>query len=242
MRKHIITAVTAVALLLGLGAVMASTSEVSPTAGQEQHTYTMKLKPDGTWDNFKDGVKLAAASTEEAGYNPINSWHFGYDIQYRICVADYTAETSTTWDPALIARKWSELNGPTGNSHITMFYDDMNGDVGSCGGWPLRQRLNVYSYGDSTDGYCAWASVTELNGVITRATTWLNRQGDNTNCRQTYTLRQNTASASIGNSAGLAYHTNGNVSVMSKTLSMRLTVPYPAWSDGEAINRRYPYA
>lgn len=236
MRKQfLVTLVTAVALLAGLGGAMVTTP-TDNTGGQVE--YVLGQKTDGTLEVKRDGIVLSAA---QAGLNPIASWHFGYDIQYRICLADYTPEV-TSWDPNLVSQKWSQLVGPTGVAHVTVFYDDMNGNIGSCGGWPLRQRINLYSYGDASDGYCSWTSLSTDNNVITRATVWLNRLADNDQCRETFTLRQNTVSGGVGNALGLAYHVNGNISVMCMWETYREKYAYPQWSDGEAINRRYPNA
>lgn len=237
MRKqYLVTALTAVALLLGLGVTLWVSPQATPSASAT-HTIESKMKPDGTWDTFQDGIKLVSA---QSGLNPLVQHKFDYRNQKNLCLADYTPEI-TSWDPQASSLRWNAGYGSL-TSPIKMYYDDMNGDVGVCGNYPASQKINLYSYGDANDGYCATSRVV-VSGVddltILQATAWLNRLADNAQCRQTFTLRQNTVSAIIGNVLGLGYHVNGNVSVMCQWLTYRLDTAYSQYSDFEALNRRY---
>jgi hypothetical protein len=227
MRKAFHTLLAVVfAALLGLCAAQSATQ--TPAADASRHVFQFNQKYDGTTEIKRDGIVLSAAETEEA--LPNRGFKFSRGL---LCLWDYTPESAVSWDANRSGDEWSKA------VDLHIYWDDKNGAGDNCVSYGANQRINIYSYGDAADGYCATTSVVQNAGVIQSSTLWMNRLADNASCRQTFTLRQNIMSGGIGNALGMAYHTQNVDSVMNAWLTFRLRTPYPRPADFAAVDGFY---
>jgi hypothetical protein len=235
IKKFLTTFITGLALIAGLGLAAASSAGVASAAADGNHTVRATLNSDGTWTTEYDG-KLVSAQTEDAT-TPIanNRFYFGpgHNPERLLCIKDYTPESAVSWDANRVAQEWSKAN------EFHMWWDDMNGGGTNCITYDNEQTINLYSYSESSTACGSYDLTLNQSGFVVGATAWLNRTADNTNCRQTFSLRQNILSAIVGRLLGLSYHTTISDSVMNSYLTYRLIKPYPRPADFNGIAARY---
>ena len=242
VKKYIAGILSALALTFGLVAV-SSPAQAAPVSTEVVQTARFAMTEQGNM------VPLNADAEEvvQSGYNPIRSataYRFNFSSAYgnperNICIKDYTTTSTGGWN-----FRWTATDYANASNKFHVVWDNMNGNNGygesNCISYDGRQTISAYSYGSTTDGYCNTMDIGySAAHYIVSATVWMNTHSNYTACRYTSNLRQNAAGSAVGNVFSLLYHTNGNVSIMNTSQSMRLATPNPEYSDREALGRAY---
>jgi hypothetical protein len=233
-RQFILALMAATALLLGVFAPAAASPRPAGWEWQAPTGWDWQAPTGWDWQVPTGETQTASLTIDAqgnavmAGYNPLNPWRYG---TRNVCVAEHYFG-ATQWPVYTSTEKWDAISPD-------LSLASEHTPISPCGGYTDRTRIDIFYTSDPGDDRCVIAGVDYLDGFVTNGNFYVNT--GRPECHTSSINRAYWVSRSIGWILGLAVHANGNASVMSYTGWSQDNVPYPLCSDGEAIDRRYPY-